>query len=174
MKPKLVILDVDGVLTNGTKIYENGIPVAKSFHDHDFTAIKLLKLFDIKVCFMTADPLNIELAKKRKITHFLSRDSRDRIDKAALLSEVSAFYQNIDLRADAWIVGDDFFDVPAFSLCAASFAPADAPEYVKKNATHVLHTKGGEGIVMELVEMLNFKITPVTLDNLIELDKDEH
>lgn len=49
---KLLILDVDGVLTNGKKYYgENGLGRLKNFCDKDFTAIKRIKAAGVNVCF---------------------------------------------------------------------------------------------------------------------------
>ena len=54
MKIKLAILDVDGVLTDGKKTYDNtGLCIYKTFCDKDFTAIKKLKALGISVCFLS-------------------------------------------------------------------------------------------------------------------------
>lgn len=49
---KLLILDIDGVMTNGTKVYDDDHNVlSKSYNDKDFTAIKIFKQMGIDVCF---------------------------------------------------------------------------------------------------------------------------
>ena len=73
-KIKLLILDIDGVLTDGTKIYDiNHKTIYKKFQDKDFTAIKRLKAAGIKVIFLSGDNWNKGLAKKRVIDFYLSR-----------------------------------------------------------------------------------------------------
>ena len=63
----LLILDVDGVLTNGTKVYDiDGNVVHKVFNDRDFTAIKRFKEEGVNVFFLSGDKkFNEEIAKKQ-------------------------------------------------------------------------------------------------------------
>ena len=72
---KLIILDVDGVLTNGKKIYNSeGVCSYKTFCDKDFTAIKKFKASGVSVCFLSGDEnINKEIAKNRNIDFYSSR-----------------------------------------------------------------------------------------------------
>ncbi len=73
---KLLILDVDGVLTDGNKIYDiNHTTVYKKFNDRDFTAIKRFKAGGINVIFVSGDNFNEGMAKKRNIDFYCSRGS---------------------------------------------------------------------------------------------------
>ena len=66
---KLVILDVDGVLTDGKKYYNrDGDVLMKTFCDKDWTAIKRFKALGIKVLFLSGDPFNEKIAKNRNQT----------------------------------------------------------------------------------------------------------
>ena len=51
-------------------------------------------------------------------------------------------------------IGDDSVDLPAFAVCGASFAVADAPIYVKNAVDHVLSTNGGKGAFREMSDMI--------------------
>ena len=78
----LVILDIDGVLTDGRKYYDkNGMPFAKTYCDKDFTAIKRLRGAGVSVCFLSGDNVvNEAMAKNRNIDFYYARGK----DKAEL------------------------------------------------------------------------------------------
>jgi 3-deoxy-D-manno-octulosonate 8-phosphate phosphatase (KDO 8-P phosphatase) len=177
-EPKLLVLDVDGVLTDGTKIYQSGKPMYKRFNDKDFTAIKLLKARGIHVCFLTADSSNRQLAADRQIDYFNSRDVDNRIIKKARLEEIKEFYMDADPTMtiqdmeDVWVVGDDIFDVEMFDGCI-SFCPADAPNYVRARAYKVLNSRGGEGVVVEIVDRFLRPATKEEISKMLELDSHE-
>ena len=65
---KLLILDVDGIMTDGVKYYDKeGVVKLKTFCDKDWTAIKRFKSIGIQVLFLTGDPFNEAIAKNRNI-----------------------------------------------------------------------------------------------------------
>ena len=70
---KLLILDVDGVLTTGLKTYDiNGSVISKTFGDRDFTAIKQFICAGIETIFLSGDKqVNSEVAKNRGIPFFI-------------------------------------------------------------------------------------------------------
>ena len=72
---KLLILDVDGVLTDGRKTYnDNGLGCYKVFCYKDFTAIKRLKSSGVRVCFLSGDEnVNRAVANNRDIDFYFSR-----------------------------------------------------------------------------------------------------
>ena len=72
---RLVILDIDGVLTDGKKYYGlDGMPFAKTYCDKDFTAIKRLKGSGVQVCFLSGDEkVNLPMAKNRNIPFYSAR-----------------------------------------------------------------------------------------------------
>ena len=74
-KIKLLILDVDGILTDGRKYYGiDGMPFAKIFCDKDFTAIKRFRALGINVIFLTGDAkVNEKIGINRNIPVYLSR-----------------------------------------------------------------------------------------------------
>ena len=167
-KPKLIVLDVDGVLTNGRKIYDQtGRPIYKQFNDRDFTAIKIFKAMGIKVCFITADKLNMNVAADRNIECFVARDKSNRIMKKEALLEAKKFY-NIKDSADVWAVGDDVFDIELFDECGQAFCPADTPKYVAQAAQEVLPLDGGAGVVSALLE---FYFTEFILTAKFDMEK---
>jgi 3-deoxy-D-manno-octulosonate 8-phosphate phosphatase (KDO 8-P phosphatase) len=173
--PKLIVLDVDGVLTSGKKLYgPTGDCIGKEFDDKDFTAIKVFKALGVDVVWLTADHLNKSIADKRNISCFLSRDPDGTIDKVTPFLNILKLY-NVTAD-DTWYVGDDLFDCEIFELCPNSFCPSNTPIYVKSNVEVVLKTYGGNGIVVELLEMLLYR-EPIDLKKLLpkikELDAKE-
>ena len=71
---KLVILDVDGVMTDGKKYYDrDGNVVLKNFCDKDWTAIKRFRAIGIPVVFLTGDPFNATILKNRNLPYVVNR-----------------------------------------------------------------------------------------------------
>ena len=66
-KVELVILDIDGVMTDGRKYYGvDGVPFAKTYCDKDFTAIKRIRGAGVPVCFVSGDEnVNKAMAENR-------------------------------------------------------------------------------------------------------------
>lgn len=109
---KLLVLDVDGVLTDGTKIYgPNGTVAGKRFCDKDFTGIKKFQMDGWKVCWLSADRhINEAIAKDRGIDFWYSRAEDGTIDKASWLDRLIVHY-NVT-AVNTVYVGDDLFDLP--------------------------------------------------------------
>ena len=76
---KLLLLDIDGVMTDGTKLYGlDGLTMGKRYCDRDFTAIKAFKAVGVKVCFLSGDDKgNKAMAENRKIDFYLSDKNAD-------------------------------------------------------------------------------------------------
>jgi 3-deoxy-D-manno-octulosonate 8-phosphate phosphatase (KDO 8-P phosphatase) len=151
---KLLILDIDGVMTDGTKYYNlNNEVICKQYNDKDFTAIKRLKADGIAVCFLSGDVrVNEAMAEGRKIDFYSARDSNGKIDKIKFIKEFTRIY---GATADEMAyVGDDIYDVEIMKKVGYSYCPFDAPNYVKTNSKCVLSRTGGTGVVAELYDLL--------------------
>jgi 3-deoxy-D-manno-octulosonate 8-phosphate phosphatase (KDO 8-P phosphatase) len=153
MNLKLLVLDVDGVLTNGTKLYDGvGKVIGKSFCDHDFTAIKKFQADGVSVCWLSADKnVNEPIARDRGITFWYSRAEDGTIDKAKWLFALLDHYK-ATLPETAY-VGDDLFDIPVMRILlegkGKAYCPKNAVPQVLSFAT-VLRKNGGEGAIMDL------------------------
>ena len=151
-KVKLLILDVDGVLTDGKKYYDNtGKVQLKTFCDKDWTTIKRFKSIGVKVVFITGDPFNKFIEEKRNIKVYLNRKDGSHIDKKEFLNEICKIYEVSS--NEICFVGDDIFDIGLMKELKYSFSPSDAPRIVKDNSAE-LESKGGENILIELYEKL--------------------
>jgi 3-deoxy-D-manno-octulosonate 8-phosphate phosphatase (KDO 8-P phosphatase) len=170
---KLLILDVDGVLTDGRKYYGlDGMPFIKTFSDKDWTAIKRFKALGIPVIFITGDAkVNELVGKNRNIPVYLSRG----MDKADLLPTIEErFKLHLD---DMAYVGDDLFDISIMQEVKYSFCTNDSPDIVKKVCSVTLDKNGGDNVIMHLfdycevrglIPRMSFK---ETMDAINELDK---
>ena len=147
---KLLILDIDGVLTDGTKIYDTeGKVIAKSFYDHDFTAIKRFIMNGVCVCCLSGDQrVNSRMCKNRNIDYYHNSKGRD---KSEYLEQICKDY-NCTLDETAF-VGDDIYDLEAMNEVAYPFCPSDATkdviDFCNENGC-VLQTASGKGVIKEL------------------------
>jgi 3-deoxy-D-manno-octulosonate 8-phosphate phosphatase (KDO 8-P phosphatase) len=152
---KMLVLDIDGVLTDGTKTYDKtGTAILKLFCDRDFTAIKRFQTF-IPVCLLSRDSnINEAIAQNKKIDFWLSiNDSKD------YLIEKIAQKHNI-LLDDIAYVGDDYYDIMVLTKIGYPFCTQTAPRCVQKIAT-VIPKNGGDGVVAWLYDQfVNEDIKP--------------
>lgn len=147
---KLVITDVDGVLTDGLLHYDANGEAIKSFHVRDGLGIKMLMEQGIQVAILSGrsspilqkriDDLGIKLAILGK----LEKETAcfELMQQAGVSAEQTAY------------IGDDSVDLPAFAVCGLSFAVADSADYVKDCADHVLNLAGGKGAFREMSDMI--------------------
>ena len=152
-KIKLLILDIDGVLTDGTKVYtEKHEPVYKRFRCKDFTAIKRFIAAGVQVIMLSGDNWNAEMARQRNIPFYCTRGSDLGLDKSVYLSHLESTY-NVKKENMAF-VGADYFDLSMFKTLFWTFAPSDSPRIIRQNCLYLLKSKGGQGVVQELYDFL--------------------
>ena len=147
---KLVITDVDGVLTDGSIYYDATGECLKRFHVRDGLGIRLLEESGIRVAVLSGR--DSATLRKRVADLGVTLHQFEVKDKAAACRELMK--QAGVRREQTACVGDDSIDLPAFIACGISFAVADAPAYVKAQANHTLTAKGGEGAFRELAEAI--------------------
>jgi len=165
---KLIILDVDGVMTDGKKYYDStGKAAYKTFCDKDWTAIKLFKTMGIKVLLLSGDGFNKFIENARNIKIIINRDDKFHNDKSKYLEEILNEY---NLKKDeVCFVGDDVFDIGLMKRLKHSYCPNDSPKIVKEYSS-VLNSNGGNNLIMELYETLqkNDLIDTLDYDSLID------
>ena len=146
---KLIILDVDGVFTDGRKVYNiNGEVVYKTFYDKDFTCLNfLMEFFDI-VILSGDNRINKPLFTQKGIPFY---DSSKKGKKYMLRKILNKF----SLGPNACIfVGDDYPDIPCFYQIPLSFCPKDAVSKIKNIAYKILPVYGGDGVITALYDEL--------------------
>ena len=147
---RLVITDVDGVLTDGSLYYSGEGEVLKRFNVRDGLGIRLLQQIGVQVAVVSGragPPL------MRRLSDLGIELHRTGIgDKGEACRSILA---ELDMPAAAAIfVGDDLIDIAGFRTCGLSATVSDAPAYVKAQASITLGTRGGEGALRELADAI--------------------
>ncbi len=146
----LLVLDVDGVLTDGKIIIDDMGNESKNFHVRDGHGLRLLMRGGVDVALLTGRTSDV--VKHRAQELGIEEVYQGIWDKEKTLEEI---LHKRDLVCDSVAyVGDDVVDVPAFKMVGFSAAVADAPVYVREQADYVTHKKGGEGAVREVCDMI--------------------
>ena len=148
---KLLILDVEGVLTTVCKTYDlEGNVISKEFNDKDFTAIKRFREKGLKVCFLTADDrVNRIVAKNRKIDFFYVKEMTKK-NKVELLPYLTGKYKvSID---DIAYIGDDLPDFEIIKKLKHTYCPSDAILKIRNEVKTILERRGGTGVIAELYD----------------------
>jgi len=174
---KLVILDVDGVMTDGTKYYDrDGKVVLKIFCDKDWTAIKRFRAIGIPVVFITGDPYNEMILKNRNLPVVVNRGEGFHKDKVNYLAEILEDF-NCSSKEVVYL-GDDLFDIGIMRAVGHPYCLLDSPRIVRQTA-NILQCKAGENVIMQLFDKLEIDglIKIVSYDEVIskiyELDLKE-
>lgn len=149
---RLVITDVDGVLTDGGLYYDANGECLKRFHVRDGLGIRMLEESGVRVAVLSGR--DSPALRKRVSDLGISLCQFGVKDKATACRDLMAA-AGVSATQTA-CVGDDSIDLPAFSVCGFSFAVADAPEYVKSSADEVLNLPGGHGAFRELADRILF------------------
>ena len=146
----MLILDVDGVLTDGRLYYGPDGAEIKAFHVRDGSAIKRLMAAGIAVAIISgrASAALERRAAELGIRFLYAGDD----DKAAALEALSS---DASLAPDLMAhIGDDLADLALFDRVGLAFAVPDAHPAVLARAHHVTQTAGGQGAVCEVCDLL--------------------
>ena len=148
---KLVVLDVDGVMTDGTLTYGSAAKSeSKSFNVKDGLGIKLLQRLGIQVAIITGR--HSEAVERRAQELEIKMLVQGREDKGAALRELLDSMA-LDPAAAAYM-GDDLPDLAALRLAGLATCPCDATEAVLRQADWVAPAAGGRGAVRALCDFI--------------------
>ncbi len=147
---KLLILDVDGVLTDGSIILDNTGNELKMFHVRDGHAIKMLKKVGIKVALISGRKSHV--VERRAEELGIIEVHQGIFKKSAVYESLLQKYKCND--AETAFMGDDIVDIELLKRAGLSAVPADADEGVKKWAAFISTKKGGRGAVREFIELI--------------------
>jgi 3-deoxy-D-manno-octulosonate 8-phosphate phosphatase (KDO 8-P phosphatase) len=151
-KIKIVIFDIDGVLTDGSLYFDNKGEEFKAFNSKDGHGLRMLQESGVEVALITGR--QSELVKHRAANLKLSpslvyqgyRDKlpafEDLLEKTGLSKENIAF------------VGDDVIDLPIMSQVGFSISVADGHWFVREHADWITREKGGKGAAREVCEFI--------------------
>jgi len=147
---RLLILDVDGVLTDGTIHLREAGDYAKAFHVRDGWAIKEWIRHGGQIALISGR--NSPEVRNRAKELGIEWVRQGVMEKGPAFREVVA---SVGVAAEqAAFVGDDVPDLDAMRLCGFAVAVADASHAVKRRADYVTRAPGGHGAVAEIIELL--------------------
>ena len=146
----LLVLDVDGVMTDGRVIYGNSGEEIKAFNIKDGLGIKLLQRVGIEVAIITGR--RSQVVERRASGLGIGHIIQGREDKRVALEELTTA-MGLSIEQSAYM-GDDLPDLGAINAAALGACPADAVEPIRDAADWVATVRGGHGAVRELAEML--------------------
>lgn len=147
---RLLVLDVDGVMTDGRLYYGAGGEVLKVFHVHDGFGIKLVMDAGVKVSILSGRTSEALVARCRELGIEHYEQGCD--DKVAALDRL---LERLRLTAaDALCVVDDTSDVALMRRVGHAVAVADANDEVRRVADRVTTARGGHGAVREVCDWL--------------------
>jgi len=145
---RLLLFDVDGVMTDGTILLDADGRESKRFSIKDGTALVWARQAGLLTGVLSARSAAATTERARQLGMAIVRQQAT--DKAAAFAEILAERQ---LEADAVAyMGDDLMDLPVLRQAGLSAAPADAAEAVRARVHFVSRLPGGAGAVRELIE----------------------
>lgn len=148
---RLLALDCDGVLTDGSLVYGNDGEEMKSFSILDGLGIKLLRASGVEVAIVTGRKSEIVKRRARELG-VVDLLLQGREDKLVALRELLPKL-GIGLEAVAYC-GDDLPDLPAIRAAGLGLATANAHPFVREHADWVTTLRGGAGAVREITDLI--------------------
>lgn len=149
---RLVLLDVDGVLTPGTKMYSTAGLVGLEFDTRDGLGVAMLQAAGCRVGVVSNGSSDIVHARAADLR--LDIVILDTADKARSI-EAEAFpnFSGVSWE-ETLMMGDDVWDVEAMSRASVAMAPNDAHTSATRAADYVTQQMGGHGAVREMADLV--------------------
>ena len=148
-KIKVIISDVDGVLTDGGVYYSEKGEILKKFNTRDGMAIKLMR-YGIKTIIVSQEKSKIIQARAKKIK--ASDVFTGILKKELLLPKICKKYQVS--KSEIAYIGDDMNDYEIMKKVGFSATPADGMKKIKLISDYICKTKGGAGAFRELSDLI--------------------
>jgi len=149
---RLLVLDVDGVLTDGRLYFTNAGEEIKAFHVRDGHGIKLLRGSGVRLAIITGR--RSAAVERRAAELGIAHLVQGAEDKGEVLSRLLGELQ-LPPEAAAYM-GDDVVDLPAMRRSGLALTVPDAPAIVKRHAHRVTRAAAGAGAVREACEFIMF------------------
>ncbi|HEV7746290.1 MAG TPA: HAD family hydrolase [Pyrinomonadaceae bacterium] len=147
---KLLLMDCDGVLTDGRLWLTEDGDEQKSFNTHDGLGLSLLHRAGLKSGIITGRTSRAVARRARELgVEFVYQGKPD---KTAAFEEI---LQQADVsEGEVAFIGDDLPDIPLMNRVELSVAVADAVEETRSAANYVTQARGGRGAVREVIELI--------------------
>ncbi|MBI4811813.1 MAG: HAD-IIIA family hydrolase [Ignavibacteriales bacterium] len=146
----MVVMDVDGVLTDGSIIYSSDGLEFKRFHVHDGYGIFRAREKGLHFSIISGRTSKVTTirAKRLDIADVYQGDA----DKVSIFQKIKMKYK-LDFD-EVCFIGDDEFDLPLLRKVGFSAAPADAVKRVRDEVDYVTKAEGGRGAVREVIDLI--------------------
>jgi len=147
---RLMVFDVDGVLTDGKLWYGPQGETLKAFYVRDGMGLRLLAESGVALALLTSRRSEAVAARaaELRIEHVLQGAETKHAPFAALLAQLGLPAEH------AGYMGDDLVDLPVLRRCGFACAPAGAPDAVQRHAHYVTTMAAGAGAVREVCEFV--------------------
>jgi 3-deoxy-D-manno-octulosonate 8-phosphate phosphatase (KDO 8-P phosphatase) len=147
---KLMIFDVDGVMTDGTLYYSERGEELKAFNIQDGYGVKMLRQYGVEVALITGRRSGAveQRAANLGIAHLFQGAEDKRGAYAALLAQLGLASEQ------SGCMGDDLPDLPLITRCGFAATVAAAPAAVRSRAHYIARAAGGHGAVREVCEFI--------------------
>ena len=160
MKPKVLVLDVDGVMTTGQFFYTEDGKTMKVFGPDDNDALSLLKPH-LAIVFVTGDKKGFSISRKRIVD-----DMKYSLELVSTIRRVEWISERYRLD-EVIYMGDGIFDHYVFEKVGYSIATSNADENAKKYADYTTKRSGGDRAVAEAcLQILKIFFEPYNPKNL--------
>lgn len=153
-KIKLLLMDVDGVLTDGRFFFVprpgGGLVETKAFHSRDGLGFRIAHNAGLKTGFITGrSSPSIEYRVKELGVHFLKQNTREK------LAPYQEILQEADLKdEEVCYVGDDIVDLPILIRVGLAVGVADGHKVLRRYVHYMTRQPGGSGAVREAIELI--------------------
>ena len=147
---KLFLTDCDGCLTDGGMYYSENGDEMKKFNTKDGMAFGLLKRAGIMTGVITGE--DVELNRRRCTKLKIDIYAPKCLDKASYVKKICED-NGFDLSEVVYI-GDDINDLEVIKIVGLGCCPKNANPKIKKVAKYIAKSKGGEGVIREIADMI--------------------
>lgn len=149
-KIKVLVLDVDGVMTDGSLMIGDDGQEYKVFHAHDGLGMKMLNKTDVKMAIITGRTSNV--VKIRAETNHIEHCYQGVEDKGMAFDDL---INKLGISPEeAAFMGDDIVDIPAMRKCGLAITVPTAQSSVNQYVHYVTANQAGKGAVREVCELI--------------------
>ncbi len=150
-KIKLLVCDVDGVLTDGSIVIDDNGIENKVFSTKDGMGIYVALKFGLNVAVITGSKSSAIVKRFQKFSKFQDLYIGKEYKMESLIEVMAKYNLNKD---EVIYVGDDLIDLAPMEYVGLSFCPSDAHDAVKKTADIILSEAAGSGAVRVIIDMI--------------------
>lgn len=149
-KIRMLVLDVDGVLTDGKLYFDHAGNELKAFNTRDGLGMKALQRCGIEIAVITG-------RKSKAVAHRMSQLGIKHVYQGRE-DKLNAFLHLLDITGldehEICYAGDDWIDLPLLMRAGLAISVADAEEHVKEHAHWITQRNGGDGAVREMCNLI--------------------